>query len=94
MVAAILAKPSKGYKSAIYLPILMKFETQVLISLTSWKITKPDVQAGNKMAADAIFENQQTAELGHLWTDFHALWNVGTHQLAEKFNFLNCSAGQ
>ena len=47
--------------SAIYESISMKFETQVLVGMNSWKITEPEVSAGNKMAADAIFKNQLIA---------------------------------
>ena len=73
--------------SAIYEPISMKFETQVLIDMVSWKISKPWVLTGNKMAADAaILEKLQRLQLGHLWTDFDEIWNKGTywHVLREK----------
>ena len=79
--------------SAIYEPISMKFETQVLIDMVSWKISKPWVPTGNKMAADtAILEKLQRLQLGHLWTDFDEIWNTGTYWHGKLKNLDTVSA--
>jgi hypothetical protein len=41
--SAILAEPSKGYNSAIYQPIFVKFETRVHIDIPNIKLIKPEV---------------------------------------------------
>ena len=45
----------KMHNSTNFQPILMKFDTQVHIDMPNLKISKPEVLAGNKMAAAAIF---------------------------------------